>query len=207
MKRILSIFAAMTCLLCACASSNGAEEEHVLIVYFSRTGEQAGVGTIETGNTAIVAQDIAALTGGDIFELVPEEDNYPLTYDALYEYACQEKEAQARPAYKGNVPDLSAYTTVCIGAPVWHADWPMILYTFFEANKEGLAGKRLVPFCTHAGSRLSGLDSKLAKACPDCRVTEGLAILGEDAQNNPEAVQEAVAKWLKKLGLLQNRSQ
>ena len=53
------------------------------MVYFSRTGEQYGVGVIEKGNTAIVAEMIAEQTGADSFEIIPKEDNYPMTYDAL----------------------------------------------------------------------------------------------------------------------------
>ena len=47
------------------AASNG----KVLVVYFSRTGEQYGVGNIQEGNTAIVAKMIAQKTGGDLFEI------------------------------------------------------------------------------------------------------------------------------------------
>ena len=50
-----------------------------IIVYFSRTGEQYNVGVIEKGNTAIVAEMIAEQTGADSFEIIPKEDNYPMT--------------------------------------------------------------------------------------------------------------------------------
>lgn len=50
------------------------------IVYFSRTGEQYGVGEIDKGNTAIVADMIIDQTGADSFEILPEEDYYPYTY-------------------------------------------------------------------------------------------------------------------------------
>ena len=82
------------------------------------------------------------------------------------------------PAYAREVPDLSQYSTIFIGAPVWWGDWPMIMYTFFENNKEGLAGKTLIPFSTHEGSGLSGFDKKLSSACPDATVLDGLAIRG-----------------------------
>lgn len=39
-----------------------------LVVYFSRTGEQYSVGNITKGNTAFVAEEIAAQTGADLFE-------------------------------------------------------------------------------------------------------------------------------------------
>ncbi len=171
-----------------------------LVVYFSRTGEQFEVGVIDKGNTAIVADMIAEATGADSFEILPKEDNYPTTYDELTEVAKQEQSENARPAFAGEVPDLSQYSTVFIGAPVWWGDWPMIMYTFFEENADALAGKTLIPFSTHAGSGLSGFDTKLAEACPKSTVGEGLAIAGTDAQNDQDGVRNTVNDWLSGLG-------
>ena len=170
-----------------------------LVVYFSRTGEQYDVGVIDKGNTAIVAEMIAERTGADLFEILPEED-YPYTYEELTAVAKQEQSENARPAYQGPGPDLAAYDTVFIGAPVWWGDWPMILYTFFEENAASLSGKTLIPFSTHAGSGLAGFDQKLASACPDSVIEEGLAIAGTDAQNDRAGVQETVNSWLSDRG-------
>ena len=173
-------------------------EGKALVVYFSRTGEQYKVGVIDKGNTAIVAEMIAEETGADMFEILPEEDSYPDTYDELTEVAKQEQNDNARPAYKGEVPDLSGYTTIFIGSPVWWGDWPMIMYTFFE--NENLSGKKLVPFSTHEGSGLANFDTALAEACPDSEVLEGLAVRGQDAQSDQENVRSAVKDWLSGLG-------
>ncbi len=170
----------------------------ILVVYFSRTGEQYTVGVIDKGNTAIVAEMIAEETGADTFEILPQEDYYPYTYKELTDVAKQEQNDNARPAYRGDVPDLSEYSTIFIGAPVWWGDWPMICYTFFE--NEDLSGKKLVPFSTHEGSGLSGFDKKLASACPDSEVLEGLAIRGNDAQNDQDSVRASVKEWLTGLG-------
>ena len=58
-----------------------------LVLYFSRTGEQYVVGVIDKGNTAIVAEMIAEQTGADLFEVLPADDHYPMTYDALTDVA------------------------------------------------------------------------------------------------------------------------
>ncbi len=175
-------------------------EGGVLVVYFSRTGEQYQVGVIDKGNTAIVAEMVAEKTGADLFEVVPADDHYPMTYNELTDVAKQEQNEGVRPAYAGEVPDLSKYDTIFIGAPVWWGDWPMIMYTFFENNAEGLAGKTLVPFSTHEGSGLSGFDRKLAGACPDSTVADGLAVRGADCQNDREGVSSEVDGWLAALG-------
>ena len=173
---------------------------NTLVVYFSRTGEQYGVGVIDKGNTEVVADMIVEATGADVFEILPEEDYYPYTYDELTDIAKQELNDNARPAYAGDVPDLSQYDTIFIGAPVWWGDWPMIMYTFFEENLDALAGKTLIPFSTHAGSGLSGFDKKLSTACPDSTVGTGIAIAGTDAQNNKDKVKNSVDDWLMELG-------
>lgn len=172
----------------------------VLVVYFSRTGEQYTVGVIDKGNTAIVAGMITDRTGADSFEILPEEDYYPYTYDELTEVAKKEQREKARPAYAGEVPDLSKYDTIFIGSPVWWGDWPMICYTFFEENADVLEGKTLIPFSTHEGSGLSGFDKKLSSVCKNSTVGEGLAIRGNDAQNRQDSVRNEVNDWLSGLG-------
>ena len=170
----------------------------ILVVYFSRTGEQYTVGVIDKGNTAIVAEMIADATGADMFEVLPQEDYYPYTYKELTDVAKQEQNDNARPAYQGSVPDLSEYSTIFIGAPVWWGDWPMIMYTFFE--NEDLSGKTLIPFSTHEGSGLSGFDRKLSSACPNATVLDGLAVRGNDAQNNQDSVRQSVNDWVSGIG-------
>ena len=173
---------------------------NTLVVYFSRTGEQYSVGVIDKGNTAVVAEMIGNQLGADLWEILPADDHYPMTCQALVDVAKQEQNEKARPAYAGQAPELSQYDTIFIGAPVWWGDWPMILYTFFENNADELSGRTLIPFSTHEGSGLSGFDRKLSSACPDSTVGEGLAIRGSDAQNRPDEVRQAVNEWLEKLG-------
>ena len=176
------------------------KSEDTLVIYFSRTGEQYKVGTIDHGNTAIVAETIGETVDAELYEILPADDHYPMTYDELTDVAKQEQEDNARPAYEKTVPDLSKYQTIFIGAPVRWGDWPMIMYTFFEENAEALKDKTLIPFSTHEGSGLSGFDQKLRSACPDSTVRDGLAIQGSDAQNDPDAVKQEVEAWISSLG-------
>ena len=139
MGRIITLFLAAVMLfaLAACGTTNdpatssgsqGTTERtsnsdmtsgtKVLVVYFSRTGEQYNVGTIDKGNTAIVAEMIAEKTGADLYEILPETD-YPYTYSALTDVAKKEQNNNARPKIKGELPDVSKYDTIFIGAPVW----------------------------------------------------------------------------------------
>ena len=172
---------------------------NILVIYFSRTGEQYTVGVIDKGNTAIVAEMIAEQTEADLFEVLPVDDHYPMTYNALTDVAKQEQNTNARPEYiKDDQPDLSQYETIFIGAPVWWGDWPMIMYTVFENND--FSGKKLIPFSTHEGSGLSGFDRKLSSACQNAEVLTGLAVRGNDCQNRQDSVKESVTQWLAGLG-------
>lgn len=171
---------------------------NILVIYFSRTGEQYNVGVIEKGNTAIVAEEIAEQTGADLFEVLPVDDHYPMTYSELTDVAKQEQKDKARPEYTGNLPELSQYDTIFIGAPVWWGDWPMIMYTVFENND--FSGKQLVPFSTHEGSGLSGFDKKLASAIPAATVLKGQAFRGGDCQNDLDSVRDTLTPWLSGLG-------
>ena len=196
------LFVLLTVVLAICAMSCFAyaddEASDILVLYFSRTGEQYTVGVIDKGNTAIVAEIIAKQTGADLFEVLPVDDHYPMTYNALTDVAKQEQNANARPSYTGELPDLAQYNMIFIGAPVWWGDWPMIMYTVFENND--FSGKKLIPFSTHEGSGLSGFDRKLAVSLPNAEVLTGLAVRGNDCQNKQDSVHQSVIVWLDGLG-------
>ena len=165
-----------------------------LVVYFSRTGEQYGVGVIEKGNTAIVADMIAEQTSADSFEILPKEDKYPMTYKELTDYAKDELNDNARPEIASTVENFDSYNTIYLGYPIWWGDLPMICYTFLESYD--FSGKTIIPFCTHAGSGNAGTQSKIQSAVPNAEVKEVLAITGTDTQNNPDSVKATVTEWL-----------
>ena len=178
----------------AVGDNGEAEKSNALVVYFSRTGEQYGVGVIDKGNTAIVADMIVEETGADVFEILPKEDNYPMTYKELTDYAKEEQNNNARPAILDRVENFDAYDTVYLGYPIWWGDLPMICYTFLESYD--FTGKTVIPFCTHAGSGNAGTQSKIQTAIPNAEVKEVLAIAGTDTQNDPDSVKSTVTEWL-----------
>ncbi|MBQ9679598.1 MAG: flavodoxin [Ruminococcus sp.] len=178
----------------AVSDDGEAEKTNALVVYFSRTGEQYGVGVIDKGNTAIVADMIVEETGADVFEIIPKEDNYPMTYKELTDYAKEEQNNNARPEILDTVENFDAYDTVYLGYPIWWGDLPMICYTFLESYD--FTGKTVIPFCTHAGSGNAGTQSKIQTAIPNAEVKEVLAIAGTDTQNDPDSVKSTVTEWL-----------
>lgn len=166
-----------------------------LVVYFSRTGEQDKVGVIEKGNTKIVAEMIAEKVGAELFEIVPKNDTYPTTFDALCDVAKEEQTKNARPEIKDTVENFDSYDTIYLGYPIWWADLPMICYTFLESYD--FNGKTIVPFCTHEGSADANTQKKIQTAVPKAEVKEVLAIRGQDAQNDQNGVKKQIEEWLK----------
>ncbi len=172
------------------------QESNLLVLFFSRTGENYNVGVIEEGNTAIIAKMIASKTGADSFELVPDEP-YPESYQECCDVALDEKNRNARPALKA-LPDLSGCTTVFFGFPVWWGDLPMPVYTAIEALD--WQGKIIAPFNTHEGSGDAGMFDTLARVCSGASVTGGLTIRGSVAQNDRVETEAEVDAWLAQLG-------
>ena len=174
-----------------------ANGKKILVVYFSRTGEEYNVGRITTGNTAIVANFIAQEVDADTFEIKPAKP-YPDEYEACTEIAKRERELNYRPALAANVENLAQYDTIFLGFPNWWGTMPMIIYNFLESND--FSGKTIIPFCTHGGSGLAATEREIAETCPKAKVSDGLAIVGKRCQDEPEAVRADVEAWLKTLG-------
>ncbi|MDE5544026.1 MAG: flavodoxin [Bacteroidales bacterium] len=172
-------------------------EKKVLVVFFSHTGENYGVGNITKGNTHIVAEMIAESTGGKLFEIVPEKE-YAKTYNECVAEAKQEREAGARPAIKGDIA-VEDYDVVFVGYPNWWSDMPMPVYTFIE--KHDWNGKQVYPFCTHEGSGLSETEKYIADACKGATIGKGLAMKGTTAQKSQDAARKSVQSWLEKTSL------
>ena len=198
MKKILALLAIVG-MIFTVGQSAAAAQGKILVAYFSRIGNEYGVGNITKGNTAIVAEMIAQKTGADLFEIKTVK-NYPADYDECTKIASREKSEKARPALSTSV-NLAQYDTIFIGAPIWWGDLPMAVYTFLESYN--FSGKTIIPFVTHGGSGLSGVDRKISATCSNSKVLSGFAIPGSVAQNNRAKTNTEVGNWLKKIGMIQ----
>lgn len=136
--------------------------DKILVIYFSHAGENYNVGTVEVGNTELLAKEIVAKTGADEFKIEPK-DKYPLSYQEAIERAADEQKAGARPEYVGDV-DTAGYDTIFFGYPIWWEDLPMAVYSFIE--KHDFSGKTVVPFNTHEGSGNAGTYGTLKSLMP-----------------------------------------
>lgn len=177
-------------------SEEPSKDTKILIAFFSRADENYGVGIIEKGNTHIIAEMIAEKVGGDLFH-IERSTPYPAEYRACTDEAKKEQNDSARPELKATI-EISDYDVIYLGYPNWWDDMPMPVYTFIESQDWN--GKTVIPFCTHAGSGLSGTVNTLKNKCTGATVLEGLAVAGTTAQNDRTAAEQAVDTWLEKVG-------
>ena len=171
-------------------NSNG----KTIVVFFSHAGDNYAVGNIEVGNTKIVADYIAELTGADQFEIVTHKYD-GMAYTPLINLAKEETRNGELPAYEGDI-DLSDYDMVFIGGPVWWGTYPQVMFTFFKNHAADLKGKTVVPFTTHEGSGLANCVEDVAEAFPGANVQKGFSIYGHEVRTGKAKVE----KWLKGLG-------
>ena len=157
-----------------------------LVVYYSATG-----------NTEQVANYIADITGGDLFELEPVE---PYTSDDLdwtddnsrvsqeyYDESLRDVELVA-----DTVENWDSYDTVFIGYPIWWgiAAWPTD--GFVEAND--FSGKTVIPFCTSSSSGLGESGELLAELAGTGDWQEGMRF-------RSSASEADVQEWIDSLSL------
>lgn len=167
-----------------------------MIVYYSRTGENYWNGSIknlEKGNTETVAEMVADMTGGDLFE-VETVKTYPEDYYQCIDEAKAELQRGDRPEVKAYADDLEDYDTIYVGYPNWWGTMPMVMFTFLEHYD--LSGKRIIPFCTNEGSGMGGSERDLKKICKGAKVEKGFSIHGAEAAQSRSKVEAWVRKMV-----------
>ena len=124
-----------------------------LVVYFSATGTTKGV-----------AQTIASVTGADTYEILAAEpySSADLDYNDKESRTTKEQnDPSVRPEIAGDSIDLSKYSAIYIGYPIWWGEEPRIMDTFVEDNDFGNA--TVIPFCTSGGSGIGNSGKNLEK--------------------------------------------
>ena len=179
-------------------NGEGTDKGKMLVVYFSRAGENWEVGNVERGNTAVMVDYIQEFADVDVFEIVPQVA-YPSNYMECVNYVNDVEIPQnLRPAYKGDIDNIADYATVFIGGPIWCGQPPYIFRTFFEKHSE-LADKTIIPFGTHGGSGVGSYARVIKEYYPNANVLESLGISGSSIRN--ASSKTTVENWLKRLGI------
>ena len=165
----------------------------ILIAYYSRSG-----------STRDVAKQIHARVAGELFELKTVH-RYPDAYRPTTEQAKREQEEGFRPVLASPVVGMASYDTVFIGFPNWWGTLPMVFFTFLEQYK--LAGKTVIPFCTHEGSGFGRSLDDIRARCGDARILDGLALRGGGVDRvGTDSAREDINRWLDGLGVVPGKT-
>ena len=160
-----------------------------LIAYFSHIGENLQdneIVVLEKGNTEVVAEKIAELTGGDLYK-IEEEDPYPFSYDDCLRRARREDENNEHPALKGGPRlNMDDYDTVYIGFPIWYRTYPRVVASVRDAYD--FSGKTLRPFCTNDEGTFGISLLEMQGVLKGASFSDGLAIRGVKVYESDERI-------------------
>ncbi|MCR5760909.1 MAG: hypothetical protein K6F82_02760 [Sphaerochaetaceae bacterium] len=153
-----------------------------LVVYYSLK---------ESGNTRVVAEKIAQITGADIARIEPEL-NYPSNYDDLCKVAKTEIDSNIHPKIKALSLNYSEYDVVYIGFPIWYRTYPRVVASFIDGAD--LKDKRVKPFCTNEEGAFGIADFELSTAVKmkGGKLEKGLAV----KSFNVAECDEALKNWI-----------
>ena len=157
----------------------------VLVAYFSASGE-----------TAKLAKTIAGVTGGDLFEIAPEQRYTAADLnwnDKKSRSTIEMTDDSSRPAIASRVADMAQYDAVFVGFPIWWYQAPRIIETFLESYD--FSGKTVIPFATSGGSGMGKTESILKPCCaPETKWLPGKRLSSRESA-------ASVQKWVGSLGL------
>ena len=190
MKRILLTLAAMAMVIASCGQNkkteqtqNNQEEKQMktLVAFFSATG-----------TTKALAEKVAAVTGGDLYEIKPEVPYTSADLDWTVKTSRSSVEMadkNSRPAIVKDLENAGDYGTIYIGFPVWWYTAPTIINTFLETYD--FSGKNVVFFATSGGSTVDKANAQFKEQYPSIKWTAGKVL--------NRATDEDVKAWVESL--------
>ncbi len=126
-------------------NENGSEHNtKSLVIYFSATG-----------TTRMAAERIAGKSNSDIIEIIPKEKytDSDLDYKNSDCRASKEQnDSNARPEIENKI-DISKYSTIYLGYPIWYGSYPKIIQTLLDTYD--FTGKTIIPFCTSGSTSIT----------------------------------------------------
>jgi flavodoxin len=164
-------------------SRDSSAGEKGAVLYFSCTNSTKGI-----------ADKIAAKFGCFELRILPK-DPYTAADLNYSDSSCRANKEQndpsARPAIE-NAIDISSYSTVFLGYPIWWGTLPKIIYTLCDTLD--FSGRTIIPFCTSGSSGIEASVSALKTLEPEATVLSGRRFASSSTQADVDA-------WIKTLVL------
>ena len=151
-----------------------------LVAYFSTSGV-----------TARLAEKVAKVVNGDLYEIVPAKPYTAADLDWTNDKSrssVEMKNKSFRPEISGKAENMSDYDTIYLGFPIWWYVAPTIVNTFLESYD--LSGKTIIPFATSGSSGMGDTNAELKNSCRG-------AILKEGKRFSSDATEKEIETWVK----------
>ena len=140
---------------------NAVKSEKSVVIYFSATG-----------TTKKIAQKIKEKSNSDIIEIIPKEKytSADLNYSSDCRANREQKNTKARPEIENKI-DISGYSKIYLGYPIWWGTNPKIVLTLLD--NYDFTDKTIIPFCTSGSTGISGSVSDLRKYNSNLNIKDG----------------------------------
>ena len=135
----------------------------ILISYFSASGV-----------TKNVAEHIATVVSGDLFEIAPVKKytDADLDWTNKESRSSIEMREGIKPEILNKVSNLEEYDTICLGFPIWWYKEPTIIDKFLEENN--MLGKNIYVFVTSGSSTIDSTYKSLQNNFPNLNFVKGV---------------------------------
>lgn len=157
-----------------------------LVVYYSYEG-----------NCRLVAEKLEFFLHADTLELKVKNEKRLSGLKKMFVLGKQAKMKEI-PELEPITCDLSRYSTIVIGTPVWAWTMTPAVRSFLTHNT--LTGKRIAFFCTHGGNPGKTF-AHMKELLPGNTIIGELA-LKEPKSDAPEGVEEVCKEWVERLHTL-----
>lgn len=167
-----------------------AGQAKTLIVYYSYTN-----------NVERIVTELRNQIEADVVEIEPAEkgldyaaNNYAIGSAQIAAIRNSPNDAASYPAIDPVSVDLSQYSTIIIGAPLWWSNMAAPLQTFLFQHGAEMAGKNIGLIVSSASSGISGVESDAKRLIPDGKfLTPSLWIRSSQTSNAATLISD----WLK----------
>ena len=177
--KLMLILATVAMVAVSCGPKK--ETQKTLVLYYS-----------QTGNTKIVAQEIASRLNADMEEIVPVNP-YDPDFKATIDRCMKDREQGIVTEIKPVAADIAKYDLIFIGFPIWFGTYAPPVATYL--NQVNLSGKKVVPFCTFGSGGLESSVKDLTKQQPEAKVVACYGVRAARLKAVPKEIDQFLKEY------------
>lgn len=164
-----------------------------LIVYYSYTN-----------NVERIVNELHSQIDADVIEIEPAEkgldyaaNNYAIGSAQIAAIRSNPDKASSYPAIDAVNADLSQYSTIIIGAPLWWSNMAAPLQTFLFHHGKEMAGKNIGLIVSSASSGISGVEGDAKRLIPSGKFLSPSLWIRSSQTSNAATM---ISNWLNAIG-------